>query len=873
MGDRATSTSVEFRADASGQQLGFMQALENMKAKFELLEGRMTTNAQHTTQLEQRLVELQNRMNSNADTTAQSLKTAQETKQNLLEACGNIVARYSTLEHVDTINTTLEARFDVLEATITALVSAPVAGEQSQTQPTQQQPQTFNVHTPLRGTEPPPGFGNARDDMQEPATDPWNRYAPQSGAPMNPRYPVRPPPEIPHVWQSGESPFVASAQPPRPQPQHQHFGQGTERMGDQKSIHRHNDDLYKFSGQAIDFKTWSDKVVDHMNLVHVKWRPALMWLSTTNEDLSFNRLSTEAFGPLDERADELAVKFEGFLVKWLPLRLYERRSQLCGGREEMNNGFIMWRRLFREYTGTGAAVTYAGTEALRLYPRCDRISDLSSHIDGWKDLLDRYGQELEHAESMKRSMFLNIIPATLKTKIMDEEELQNKGLTELIMWCRNRSRILQTEELAEMTRKQITSQFGKKGIHSVQGRQEEKPHEAVDIPVPDHEQDIGEVLKTAPAWAQKLFAVRQAPPPPSPHSASRPLREPRGRAAARDGSRGRNDRSPRSGSRNRLIDWGNKCFHCGSSSHTRNNCESFKKMTKDHNGSKPAKDWKPPPGYESALAKAKKAAKAKEDKNKPKINAMLTDDDDTASEGGFSELGQTSFFIQALTPAAPKTKTSNAFAGLTEDEQEFDGNVLEGFNDWAHKVYTARTKRMKPVIRPSKVDRTANFINGPKKPEPVEEAVIIRKGKDLDRASTMMPALPVSRKAIAKIVKKLPKSEDGGKEIQVLMDSGSFTHALDAEEELPGWFIEPPDLHMADKIAETACGGQLKASGAVTVTGDVDGHQIRIRFAHINGVRVPILSVRCFVEDENEVTMDKKGGFIRHKMTRKCIPF
>ena len=134
--------------------------------------------------------------------------------------------------------------------------------------------------------------------------------------------------------------------------------------------------------------------------------------------------------------------------------------------------------------------------------------------------MDRYGQELEHAESMKRSMFLNIIPTTLKTNIMDEEDLQNKSLTDLIMWCRNRSRILQTEELAEMTRKQITSQFGKKGIHSAQERQEEKPHDPANTPVPDHEYDIDEALKVAPAWAQKLFAVRQATPPPTPHSAA-----------------------------------------------------------------------------------------------------------------------------------------------------------------------------------------------------------------------------------------------------------------------------------------------------------------------------------------------------------------
>ena len=121
----------------------------------------------------------------------------------------------------------------------------------------------------------------------------------------------------------------------------------------------------------------------------------------------------------------------------------------------------------------------------------------------------------------------------------------------------------------------------------------------------------------------------------------------------RGGSRDRNGRSPGSGSRNRLAGLDNKCFHYGSIQHTRNNCDSFKKMMKDHNGSKPVKDWRPPPNYESALAKARKAKKAKEEK--PKLHAIVTDHEDTASEGsesGFSEVGRSSFFINALTPFA-----------------------------------------------------------------------------------------------------------------------------------------------------------------------------------------------------------------------------
>ena len=163
--------------------MDWIQALENMKAKYELLERRMTTNAQTTTRLDQRLIELQTRFNDIADQTelnrvnlSANRTTAEETKTNLLDACSNVVQRYSTNEHVNTINATLETRLGLLEATLAALVSGPSAGQQNQAQ---QQPQIFNTHTPTTTTEPlhPPGFGNARDNLQKPAADPWNQYA------------------------------------------------------------------------------------------------------------------------------------------------------------------------------------------------------------------------------------------------------------------------------------------------------------------------------------------------------------------------------------------------------------------------------------------------------------------------------------------------------------------------------------------------------------------------------------------------------------------------------------------------------------------------------------------------------------------------
>ena len=71
-----------------------------------------------------------------------------------------------------------------------------------------------------------------------------------------------------------------------------------------------------------------------------------------------------------------------------------------------------------------------------------------------------------------------------------------------------------------------------------------------------------------------------------------------------------------------VVGWGNKCFHCGSDSHTRKDCKSFDKMMRDANVGKPKDQWKPPNGYKSALGKAREAQKAKNNSDKKKINAV-----------------------------------------------------------------------------------------------------------------------------------------------------------------------------------------------------------------------------------------------------------
>ena len=101
-----------------------------------------------------------------------------------------------------------------------------------------------------------------------------------------------------------------------------------------------------------------------------------------------------------------------------------------------------------------------------------------------------------------------------------------------------------------------------------------------------------------------------------------------------------------------------------------------------------------------------------------------------------------------------------------------------------------------------------------------------------------------------------------------LVDTGSFTHAIDADVELPGHEIESCDPDSPGTSAETAGGGILRKLGSVRTTGLIDDCEVGITWDHMK-VSTPILSVRKLVKDGNDVYINKHGGYIIHLATGK----
>ena len=383
--------------------------------------------------------------------------------------------------------------------------------------------------------------------------------------------------------------------------------------------------------------------------------------------------------------------------------------------------------------------------------------------------------------------------------------------------------------------------------------------------------------------------------------------EPRGRSTERrdSGDRGNRRKGSPSPGRNLVVGWENRCFHCGSDKHTRKECAAFDKMMKDANVGKPKDQWKPPAGYKSALGKARDLQKAKNAGDKKKKISAFTHEE-VMSEDSESEMSEAGFLINALRPL-PKIRRKpiarpinavNRFQGLDE-QQEYDADVLASLNSWAHEVHVAPSRPKKSAVTDSKIDRTVNYINGPKKindepnnsvteskqsqraPVPTvnvddDPTIVIQSEKDMKthEAAVMklMAALPKNPKKLQRAARRIGSIELEDDEILAMVDSGSFLHAINAEVDLPGHAIESIEGKDKARSAETACGAILKRLGIVRTAGLVDGETVNVKWNHMK-VKTPILSVRQLVRDGHEVYINSTGGWIKNLENGKVIHF
>ena len=71
--------------------------------------------------------------------------------------------------------------------------------------------------------------------------------------------------------------------------------------------------------------------------------------------------------------------------------IYNRGIQWAGGFTEKGDGFEVWRRMHKEYHGSGDSIMLSRLKLLREYPRHDKVEGLAAHLDGW-EMLDEWNR-------------------------------------------------------------------------------------------------------------------------------------------------------------------------------------------------------------------------------------------------------------------------------------------------------------------------------------------------------------------------------------------------------------------------------------------------------------------------------------------------
>ena len=307
------------------------------------------------------------------------------------------------------------------------------------------------------------------------------------------------------------------------------------------------------------------------------------------------------------------------------------------------------------------------------------------------------------------------------------------------------------------------------------------------------------------------------------------------------------------------------------------------------------KDWKPPAGYESAIAKARKAARSASPKPKAKAKAKSGarrkvqavtqhDEEDTASDSEASD-GQfcplTRFRpVTHGTPinlAAVQPSRNRAFCPLgnfsaLDTEQEYD---LEALNLWAHRVVkkseqtTQKKAKTKASVDPA-IARAANYVTSNRRPK--DRIVVVQTEKDIEKISEFVKPLPEDRKSMSKVFRKVDKISLARDEKLVMIDSGSFCHAINAEKELPNHSVHPIKGSDDGHAAESACGSIMKQHGRVKTICQIGSTTISLKWNAMD-VKVPILSVRRLCRDNKNLTVgfSHTGGYMINTLTKERI--
>ena len=99
-----------------------------------------------------------------------------------------------------------------------------------------------------------------------------------------------------------------------------------------------NPQLKVFNETIEEYRNWANRAVDRIGRNNYRWGEMLHYVQTWSYG-NIKKVDLMNTNCDNVNAWLLSTKLYSWISDWLCKSLYERRTQLCGGRTEANNGF------------------------------------------------------------------------------------------------------------------------------------------------------------------------------------------------------------------------------------------------------------------------------------------------------------------------------------------------------------------------------------------------------------------------------------------------------------------------------------------------------------------------------------------------------
>lgn len=308
------------------------------------------------------------------------------------------------------------------------------------------------------------GIPAAQQQQQQPNMPDARYMAPelhQAGMPQEPQIPPQPAaagfgtgPQTPPDRRSAVPANFPDRAPQMPSSfanpagQQQHAPQTAHQLTirDFEPVRKENKQLTKSDGNRVHYKKGAERMTDHVAKGRRDFRKLLKMAQ--QNPVPPTKAILWRWNCSGVPALEMAEVLEAFLMEWVAEKIYDQRNQWCGGIGEESNGFKLWRKFHVGFHGSGDAMTLAGLDVFRKYPRHTKLEGLAEHLDGWEELLNTYASEMKrHTPTMLRSMLLNLIPTTFEDVIVTEPEILTYD--DILTYCRKHTAYRRSKPLVQ----------------------------------------------------------------------------------------------------------------------------------------------------------------------------------------------------------------------------------------------------------------------------------------------------------------------------------------------------------------------------------------------------------------------------------------